>query len=197
MLTARVLIVLAAVILSLVGTRAAADPVTVSSGFLASGFGQGAPVDPVRGWFSVTFDNSDTLRDQTAGITLHVNIPLDSAPAFGYGALADVLVLGASEQGAQTMGPGTNDFLFGLINVSTNPIPVDFGYSQVGYPVVFGARELVLAPVPEPGTLILCGTGALVAWRASRRKRRLDCRGRTADLAHTRREPLAEAPPQA
>jgi PEP-CTERM motif-containing protein len=173
MLTPRVLIVLAAVTLSLVGNKAAADPITVSSGFLASGFGQGAPVDPVVGWFSVTFDNSLTLTDQTAGITLHLNIALDSAPAFGYGHLADVLVLGAIEQGAQTMGPGTNDFLFGLINVSTNPTVVDFAYSQVGYPVVFHASELALAPVPEPGTLVLCGTGALIAWRASRKNRRL------------------------
>lgn len=173
MLTPRVLIVLTAVTLSLVGNRASADPITVSSGFLASGFGQGAPVDPVIGWFSVTFDNSLTLHDQTVGITLHVNIALDSAPAFGYGHLADALVLGAIEQGAQTMGPGTNDFLFGLINVSTNPTPVDFVYSQVGYPVVFRASEFVPAPVPEPGTLVLCGTGALIAWRASRRNRRL------------------------
>jgi len=83
--------------------RAEAEPITISYSWVASSFAcvtgcagdSGAPVDPMTGAFVLTFDNSGNLMDQTAGLTFSdLNIPLDFAPAYGYAAVADGLVLG-------------------------------------------------------------------------------------------------------
>jgi hypothetical protein len=152
--------------------RAAAETITLSFGFVASGFGVGAPVDPVTGSFRITFDNSTDLREQTTGISANLNINLDSAPVFAYGSVADVLVLGSLRNGAQTLAPATNDFLLGILNVSTNPIPAgEFTYSQAFHEAVFeGPVTLTQTPIPEPGTLTLLGSGAAIA--LARRRRR-------------------------
>lgn len=154
--------------------RAAAETITLSFGFVASGFGMGAPNDPVTGSFLITFDNSTDLREQTTGISAKLNIDLDSAPAFAYGSVADVLILGSLRNGAQTLAPGTNDFLLGILNVSTNPIPAgEFTYSQAFHRGVFeGPVTLTQAPIPEPGTLTLLGSGAAIALARWRRRQR-------------------------
>ena len=128
------------VLLFTLGTsRAEAEPITLSFGFVASGFGSGAPVDPVTGSFTITFDNSTNLQEQTTGLTYYnLNIVLDSPPSFAYGRVADVLVLGAAVNGAQTLGGGTNDLLWGINNVSTNPVAAPgFTYAQASNPNFF------------------------------------------------------------
>lgn len=169
----RVLVMLAALFLALGPARADAEIITVSFGFVASGFDAGAPVDPVTGSVSVTFDNSTDLMEQTTGIAVSgLNITLDSVPAFAYGAVADVLILGGLTSGAQTLAGGTNDFLFGVLNASTNPIPAGgFIYSQTpGFDVYRGDVELTAAPIPEPATLTLFGAGAALALLRRRRR---------------------------
>ena len=128
----RILGALMFLLFALASRPAGAEPITLSFGFIASGFGSGAPVDPVTGSFTITFDNSTDLREQTTGLTYYnLNIALDSAPSFAYGRVADVLVLGAAVDGAQTLGGGTNDLLWGINNVSTNPVAAPgFVYAQ-------------------------------------------------------------------
>jgi hypothetical protein len=173
----RVLIAFAVPLFVLGANTARAEPITLSFDFVASGFGIGAPVDPVRGSFFITFDNSQDLAEQTAGITIsNLNIELDSPPAFAYGAAADVLLLGTSLHGAQTLVPGTNDFLFGINNASTQPhAPFGFAYSQASAVAVFqGAATLTAAaPIPEPATFTLIGAAAAFAL-LHRRPRRYD-----------------------
>ena len=42
-------------------------------------------MDPVTGWYSITFDNDVFILEQTAGITLsNLNIAIDGPPAFFY-----------------------------------------------------------------------------------------------------------------
>jgi hypothetical protein len=172
----RIVFVAAAVLVAAGANRAEADPITLAFDFVASGFGTGAPVDPVTGSFVISFENAANLIEQTRGITVsNLNIALDSPPAFAYGAVADVLVVSGLVNGAQTLVPGTNDFLFGINNASTSPsVAFGFIYSQApGLAVYRGGMTLTpaAAPVPEPATLTLLAAGGSGALLRRRRRR--------------------------
>jgi PEP-CTERM motif-containing protein len=174
MLAKRIVVAVVGLLFALVTSRAEAESITLSSGFVASGFEDGAPVDPVIGSFTITFDNSTNLRDQTTGVTYHnLNLVLDSAPSFDYGRFADVLILGAAVGGTAEVGTGTNDFFFNIYDASTHPFAgPGFTYSQAsGFHTFTGNVTLTpfATPTPEPGTLLLFGSGAAVA--LSRRRR--------------------------
>lgn len=168
-------------------SRAQAEVITVSFDVVASGFrdnlgsGIAAPVDPVMGSFSLVFDNSTDLREQSSGITgSGLNLAIDGPLGFAYGQIADVLVVGSLFNGVQTVGGG-NDFFFGLNNISTNPTPVDFSYSQGSIDTNFLSRNVTITlrstVTPEPATLVLLGTGLTAAWL---QRRRLSTRVRVA-----------------
>jgi hypothetical protein len=172
----RVLIVFVVALFAVGANRASAEPITLSFDFVGSGFGVGAPVDPVSGSFFITFDNSRNLSEQTSGITVsNLNIALDAPPGFAYGAIDDVLLLGGTLNGVQILGTGTNDFLFSIRNASTQPhAPFGFVYSQASVFDVFrGAATLTAAPapIPEPATFTLVGAAAAGALLNRRRRR--------------------------
>jgi len=164
------------VLLALGTSRAEAEPITLSFGFIASGFDSRAPADPVTGAFTITFDNSTTHFEQITGLTYYnLNIALDSAPSFDYGRSGDVLLLGAAVNGTSVVGSGSNDLSFFISNVSTNPVAGPaFIYSQASTFNTFQGTFVLTpfatpAPTPEPGTLVLFGTGAAVALIRRRR----------------------------
>ena len=97
---------------------------------------------------------------------------LDSAPSFDYGRVADALLLGAAITGAQALGSGSSDLLLFISNASTNPVAVEFVYSQASNTHIFQGTVVLTpfaTPTPEPATLVLFGTGAAVALIRSRR----------------------------
>jgi hypothetical protein len=172
----RKVVALGLVLLALGTSRAEAEPITLSFAFIASGFESGAPVDPVTGAFTITFDNSTNHFEQTTGLTYYnLNITLDSAPSFDYARSEDGLLLGAAVSGTSVIGSGSNDFAFSIRNVSTNPVAgPSFIYSQAStFSPFHGAIVLTPfvapTPTPEPGTLVLFGTGAAVALIRRRR----------------------------
>jgi hypothetical protein len=146
---------------------AQASVITLNYDFSATGFfPAGAPVDPVTGSFSVTFDNATDLIDVTSGISLTgLNISLGSALAFSYIQAIDLIEIGGLEAGASVVQP-FDDFVLGLVNVSTAPA---FGYLNLWGqtatgPVFFDSFQGTLTPtqvptVPEPASLTLLGLG--------------------------------------
>ena len=159
-------------ILSVCSAPAQAAPITLNYDFTASGFGPGAPVDPVVGSFSVTFDNATNLSNVTSGFSLTgFNLPLDSAPAFNYfqhppgGPGPEQLQIGGLQGGAGVLTP-SDDFILVLNDVSTTPRVIGLSYSRIATgDAVFGADELTLTPtemppaIPEPASLTLLGLG--------------------------------------
>ncbi len=143
---------------------AQANTITLNYDFSATGYGVSAPVDPVTGSFSVTFDNATDLIDVTSGITLTgLNIALDSAPSFTYLQSIDELSIGGLENGANNGVSQTNDFVLVLQNVSTAPSLAVLSYVQSGTGpndgfVGFGTLTPT-APVPEPASVTLLGLG--------------------------------------
>ena len=88
-------------------------------------------------------------------------------------------MLGGLQGGAQTMNPDTNDFLFGINNVSSKLLQNlngcrCFGYTRSGHTAIWQPNALTLMPepipaIPEPATLSLVAVGA--ALMALRRQR--------------------------
>jgi hypothetical protein len=160
---------LAVLALGISAGSAQAAPITLKYDFVAAGFFPGgAPVDPVTGSFSVTFDDTSTLVDVTTGISItNLNISLDSSPAFTYFSDIDRLVIGGLQDGALIGGGGSNDFHLGVDDVSTNPAFLEFWYVQTGK-ITFTALSGILTPsaVPEPATFSLFALG-LVSFAAA------------------------------
>jgi hypothetical protein len=158
-----IFIVLAASLFAGGVRQAHADMVTLSATFVASGFRSGAPVDPVMGAYSITFDNRSEISEQTTGITLsNLNFSIDSPPGFFYNPEFDLLIIGSSLHTVLTVHRSTNDFFLTVSRASTrHPIGVHLVYAQEGSDIFEGSASIT--PVPEPTTLGLVLVGGIVA----------------------------------
>ena len=159
------------------GGQAYADTITLSATFVASGFRSGAPVDPVMGAYSITFDNRSPISEQTTGITLsHLNFSIDSLPGFFYNPEFDLLIIGSSLHDVLTVHRATNDFFLTVSRASTrHPIGVHLVYAQEGSDIFEGFASVT--PVPEPTTLGLVLLGGILA--------RLGLRATKSDISAT------------
>jgi hypothetical protein len=154
--------------------------------FTASDFTVGtgsdpAPVDPVMGSFTISFDPTQDYTDETAGITLDtLNIALGSALSFSYsttGTFAGILVVGGINDGASSIifNPSTDDFWLFINNYASAPSFKQLGYTQTSVstdnlfftPDPGGTGSVTVTPItggaPEPATwaMMLAGFAGL------------------------------------
>jgi hypothetical protein len=147
------------------------DLVTFTANDFSVGAGPGpAPVDPVTGSFTITFDPTQTYTDSTAGIALNsLNIALGSAISFSYSPtatpslLADELIVGGVSDGACciTIGPPVpdSDFYLHIYTFTANPTFQQLGYAVAAGGYFYTAGETgtvsvtpISSGVPEPST---------------------------------------------
>jgi hypothetical protein len=199
------LIVVSAAVMPIGTLPAIAATVNDNVTFSATSFSGGAPpsytvgtapVDPVTGSFTITFDPTKTYLDSTTGITLgSLNISLDSALSFDYSPSSYViglttfaageLVVGGLDDGACciVIPVTSNDFYLQILNFTSAP-----AFNQLGYSIAadgdyfystIGASggsvsvtpEVSTTPLPAALPLFAAGLGAmgLFGWRRKRK----------------------------
>ena len=156
---------------------AGASAVTNTYEFAASGFGPGAPADPLSGSITLSFDpalpvSAAAIESITLDIGTHpfttadVSFGFNGLELFMYGTLNGTALL-----------PGSDDFLFEGVVDSRGDFTsgLSFTYTSAGSSASFSAGEVTVrtpVPVPEPGTLWLLGVGLpLLLARAVRARR--------------------------
>jgi hypothetical protein len=156
-------------------SQATASTMTYDVTFSSPYFDVGAPVNPVTGSFTITFDPTQTYTNATSVTMTSLNIALGSAPGFDYPYGApDLLVVGGLENGVLGVAAGTNDFVLVIQEFTTHPFlsGMQLQYSQAGTTVwnTFALTGTVTA-VPLPPTVLLLGSGllGLVGWRRFRK----------------------------
>ena len=111
------------VLISTMVFHAHADMMSYYVTFSASGFPTGAPVDPVVGSFTITFDPTQSYTEETSGITLNsLNINLGSEFGFDYApAPTPIIIVGGIRTGVHGITPGTDDFFLPILYFPGNP----------------------------------------------------------------------------
>jgi hypothetical protein len=120
-----------------IGATTTYDVTFTSTDFESFPAGETAPVDPVTGSFTITFDPTQTYLNETAGITLTgLNISLGSSLGFDYsptGPGADELFVGGIEDGVKFVqfSPATNDFVLQITTFTASPAFNQVVYAQI------------------------------------------------------------------
>jgi hypothetical protein len=189
----RAVIALSSALMLVTTLSASADTITDLVTFSATSFSGGAPpsytggtapVDPVTGSFTITFDPTQTYSDST-GITLNtLNISLGSSLAFDYSPSTGELVVGGSSDGAASvfLESGNPDFYIQILNFSSASTFNQLGYvtedgsyfySAIGTDAgsVSVTPEVSATPLPAALPLFASGFGVmgLLGWRRKRK----------------------------
>lgn len=153
-------------------TIAHAVIVSGSLAFSATGLPAGAPINPVTGSVSYSFDNSAGFFNQPDGATVNgvvidvnvlgISLPGTWVPVLTYIQNLDVLAIGHGPTTVVTAG--TDDWRFAVTNVSSNPVFREFVYSEATIAdATFLTNTGTVAMIPEPatGALLALGLAAL------------------------------------
>jgi hypothetical protein len=154
---------------------AAASTITRTIGFTAHDFttiygSVPAPINPVSGSFTLTFDPTLVYANQTSGILLNgINIPADGVPVFSYVPhFGDMMTIGMALAGDHNgVNLGTNDFILNFSLTAPNiPLNAGFGYSQLGDADWFFTSHVAItqvnqAPIPGSVLMLLTSLGAM------------------------------------
>jgi hypothetical protein len=178
-------IAVAAALFALAGQVQAAT-LTRTFDFIGTGpfFPDPAPTDPMTGSFTVTFDPTLAVTDQTAGVTLHaLNVSADSQIGYDYDPVLDRLTVGGMENGAAAVFGFSNDwgvYIGGAAGLTPTLFVAYYTTATIVSPFQTETGSLAFQDggagggVPEPGVwaYLLSGFGALgsVLRRGARRR---------------------------
>jgi hypothetical protein len=162
----------AALVVSLAGSAAAATITKTFSfagtGFVGFVFGTPAPIDPLIGSVTVTFDPTLFSSNETSGITLNsLNFSLGSAISFNYNPWLDQIAFGGANVSTIAVAPGTDDFALDIRHASSaTPEYFTAIYTRAATPREVWAGTLsahtpsVAVPEPAVWSLMILGFGA-------------------------------------
>ena len=171
-------------------SAASAEIVTGSLAFTATGFPNGAPVDPVSGLVNFSFDNTANFFNAGDGSTqnnapVHVsfsglNLPGSWTPALtfvksgvlGGSPVEDLMAIGHAMDGT-VVNAGNDDWRVAFNAISTAPSFLEFTYaSAAAQGAIFMTFTGTASAVPEPSSCALLTIAALglvgCAWRRQR-----------------------------
>jgi hypothetical protein len=144
------------------GARVAvADLITRTFSFTGSGFGPAAPVDPVFGSFTVSFDPTVTNFGSLPSFTSNLNFPGPYNFIFRPGQNFGELGAGHCDMVGCSAGAGNDNVVVDIFGAATaNPFISALFYSTdiVDHTGVFEASTTTLSftePVPEPSSLLI------------------------------------------
>jgi hypothetical protein len=160
--------------------------ITRTFDFSATGFYGGlgpevpAPVDPLVGSFTVTFDPTLDVEGKTTGIVLHsLNLRFEGPISYSYQVGGEELSMGGPEIPAVGAPAGLDSFGVQIDNAATSdPFLQVANYSQVGTTYFTSTAGTVSVPEPTTASLFgfgLLGTSLIRAARRGKRSRERNC----------------------
>jgi hypothetical protein len=167
----------ASAILAAISYDACAIPISHTYDFAFSNFEAGAPLDPVLGSVSVTFDSGLSTTAQLVdaiNLTISGHSYAPSEVAFNFPSGPNVIFIYGLLNGTAVVG-GTNDFFINF-NVVTFQGQTLMDYAVSGGQGPFFSSQGVVSErraVPEPATLPLIAIGSASLGFAAWRRRRL------------------------
>jgi hypothetical protein len=161
---------------------ASADSITRTFSFTGSGFGPTAPIDPVLGSFTVTFDPTLTNFGSLPSFTSNLNVagPYNFIfrPSQNFGELG----AGHCDIQGCSAGSGNDNVVVGIFGAATaHPFINVLFYSTTSTSVLEASTTTLTftepVPVPEPPTLLFLCTGlaSLALFGRKARARRRTC----------------------
>jgi len=168
--------VLLSAVAFLVCAVAPAQAIPVRVSFTVTGFGMGAPTNPVVG--SIDYNAASIFSDinslTSINLTIAGHIYTVGELGFISSFAGNQQLIGGSISGVTGLAPGTNDFL--IVWNENTLMPITFAYTAASTPGFFPSftfTQFSVAAVPEPGSLALLVSGVVILGIVLRRKSRL------------------------
>jgi hypothetical protein len=154
---------LAAVMLASLPHNAQAATISLDYTATATDFANGTPAfDPAIVSFTLSFDNSATITNSSAGLSVTSNNPFSGSARFTYFAFSDVLTIGANND-SNILSSSTDDFAIEFSDVSTSPTLFVFDVTSASNPLIMFGHTLSANDnsIPEPPMFAMFGAAML------------------------------------